>query len=387
MDIGGDFGLKADFWKSPESFLILDQRRPASEISLFKNFYNKSHQFSAHVWLASSGSSQSNELSTKLIGLSKKSILASAQAVNDLLVPSDDDIWGLGLPQFHVGGLAIGARAFLSNSPVRKYSSEKWGADSFLNFVKSEKITLTSLVPTQVFDLVQRAAKCPANLRAVVVGGGALSKDLYRQARLLGWPVLPSFGMTEMSSQIATADLQSLKEDQFPEYKVLYHIDYKVSVEGKLGVRGPSLMTGYWQQRFGQDVFEAAPKNDYFWTTDLVVETMPGYLKPLGREGDFVKILGEGVHLGQIEDKLSQLLGSDLMTSAALVALPDERRGMNLVLVTEKNKKLYEDGLDQWNQNCNPVERIGRIQEISNLPKTILGKIQRQLLFDLARGS
>ena len=36
-------------------------------------------------------------------------------------------------------------------------------------------------------------------------GGGAVSDELYRDARALGWRVLPSYGMTECCSQVATA--------------------------------------------------------------------------------------------------------------------------------------------------------------------------------------
>ena len=63
----------------------------------------------------------------------------------------------------------------------------------------------SSLVPAQVLDLVRAGLRPPPVLRAIVVGGGAISAELYRDARALGWPVLPSYGMTECCSQIATA--------------------------------------------------------------------------------------------------------------------------------------------------------------------------------------
>ncbi len=71
-------------------------------------------------------------------------------------------------------------------------------------------VTLTSLVPTQVHDLVQCALACPPSLRAVVVGGAELDPVLGERARELGWPVLQSYGMTEAASQVATASLASL---------------------------------------------------------------------------------------------------------------------------------------------------------------------------------
>ena len=45
-----------------------------------------------------------------------------------------------------------------------------------------------------------------------MTGGGALDPSLYKQARDLGWPLLPSYGLTECGSQVATASLSSASD-------------------------------------------------------------------------------------------------------------------------------------------------------------------------------
>ena len=69
-------------------------------------------------------------------------------------------------------------------------------------------VTHTSLVPTQVHDLVKADLRAPETLKAIVVGGGHLDAATGRLARTLGWPVLASYGMTEAASQIATQTLE-----------------------------------------------------------------------------------------------------------------------------------------------------------------------------------
>src|SRR5687768_11733428 len=137
----------------------------------------------AHVWLATSGTSGA----LKLTALSKKALLASAASVNRHLQSDSKDVWCCVLPTFHVGGLGIYARALLSGARV---ITEGWDP---VRFGANPEISLASLVPAQVADLVRLGVRAPRSIRAVIVGGGALGTGLYAQAGELGWPVLPSY--------------------------------------------------------------------------------------------------------------------------------------------------------------------------------------------------
>lgn len=372
--------LTEEFWFSDESELILDQRRSHQEIKLFEKFFSKSKPYKAHLWLASSGSSTTEKLSTKLIGLGKSAILESAHSVNNFLKVTPSDHWALCLPEFHIGGLSIGARAALGKNKVLDLSQEKWSPREFADDFRKEQITLVSLVPTQIFDLVTSEIPAPESLRAVLVGGGALDPVLYQKARSLKWPLLPSFGMTEACSQVATAELDSLKSKEFPILKILPHFNYKIDAQGLLGIQGASLLTGFWQSEMEVPRFHLRDPNSYFQTTDFVQEIRPGFLRPLGRETDFVKILGEGVHLGQLEERFFRGLESQLVPLVALVAIPEKRKGFELILLTEVSSDLQlQEALQAWNQMCVPVERIAEIRKVAKIPRTSLGKIQRTL--------
>ena len=87
-----------------------------------------------HIWLATSGS-----LVQKWVGISKAALLCSAAAVNDHFNLTASDVWGLALPTFHVAGISILARAYLSNAKVCHFSS-KWSATDFINFLKIKNI-------------------------------------------------------------------------------------------------------------------------------------------------------------------------------------------------------------------------------------------------------
>ena len=103
----------------------------------------------------------------------------------------------MALPDFHVGGMGILARcheAFLQGGSGWR---GKWDPVRYHELALAEGSTLSSLVPTQLFDLVEHGLRAPEPLRAVIIGGGRLDDQLYEQALQLGWPLMESYGMTE----------------------------------------------------------------------------------------------------------------------------------------------------------------------------------------------
>jgi O-succinylbenzoic acid--CoA ligase len=337
---------------------------------------------SSHVWVTSSGSSASSQREIKLIGLSQKALFASAQAVNEHLDCSKADRWLNVLPLFHVGGLGIIYRAHLSQSDaVNLYDdSFKWNPEAFHQKLKSENITLTSLVPTQIFDLVAKKLRAPHPLRAVVVGGAALGPDLYRQARELGWPLLPSFGMTEVGSQIATAALSSLGcSGSRPKLQILKHMQVRVDENQFLFVKSPSLMSGYFQLLGNSFVENSFVEGTWFKTQDkAVVQNLQ--LEILGRGDDVIQVLGENVNLAFLREKLATIFSQNHYAGVwALIGSADLRKGSGLVLVLEEKNKsqiqLINQIIAQFNQQVLPFERLTQTSFVDSIPKTPLGKI------------
>jgi O-succinylbenzoic acid--CoA ligase len=210
-----------------------------------------------------------------------------------------------------------------------------------------------------VADLVRARTPAPTSLRAVVIGGGALSPALYDEARALGWPLLPSYGMTECCSQVATATHGS------PELLLLDHIDARVEPDGRLAVRSEALFSGY---ATGEGFVD--PKIDGWFVTEDVAAIEGRVLRVQGRSGDFVKVGGESVDLSRLDRILSEL-GAD----AAVVAIPDERLGHVIALAVASGDS--EAIAVAFNARVFPFERARRIIRVAEIPRTALGKIMR----------
>ncbi len=341
-------------WTSEQSHILLNPRMPEAERRRLESL---APPLPGHVWMSTSGSTGA----LKLVGLSKRALLASAAAVNRHLEAGASDVWACVLPTFHVGGLGIHARAFLSGARV---VSLRWEAEQF---AAMRGVTLASLVPAQVSDLVKAGLRAAVGIRAIVVGGGAMSQSLYESGRALGWPLLPSYGMTECCSQVATATLDSA------ELRLLDHVEVRVGADGVLAIRSEALLTGYATEAGLVD-----PRVDGWLVTRDRGSVEGRTIRVEGRSDDFVKIGGESVDLSRLDAILA-----GITAEAAIVALPDERLGHVIALAVADAEP--EALVSAFNARVLPFEGVRRVVRVSAIPRTALGKLMRARLLEMIR--
>lgn len=367
--------MKID-WATSESHVFANPRLPESAQKLMPQHWREFNSWRSHLWVATSGTTRSSADDSGLnwVALSKNAFLKSAAAVNRHLDAASHDIWLNILPLFHVGSIAIFARAHLTQSKVIDHSQKKWDACTFYTELEESHATLTALVPTQVFDLVQARIKPSGHLRAAIVGGGRLQSALYAEAVKLGWPLIPSYGMTETASQIATARLGS------PELIPLDHMELKTDRAGLLSIKSEALLTGTLKATPTEFIWKD-PKDSGWLHTEDFVKLEGGALTFIGRMNDVVKISGENVSLAILEELFLNLSQTQ---DAALLAIPDDRLGHKIVLVATHALKDPALFVTEFNSKVMPYERIRETVLHNHLPRTALGKVQKgQLIAQL----
>ena len=322
----------------------------------------------------SSGSSKGVHQSIKLIALSSESILNSAKRVNLFLQATAADSWGLCLPEFHVAGLGVLARAYLSGSKVSKFVFD---AVSLPMIIENNKINFLSLVPAQIYDLVQANVAAPANLKKVFVGGGILARSLREAAEKLNWPVVETYGMTESGSMIATRSQGEIF------FKVLENVSVKTEADA-LMIKCNSLLTAVIQKIGLKISLIKFEKDDWYKTEDAVIVHEGPSLELLGRKSDYVKILGEGVSLAELRERLQVLAlrAGILQNSVELIAVDDPRAGALIAIVFEASVADKDQSLviEQFNSACRPYEKIVRSFVLRHIPRTDLGKLKSEEL-------
>ena len=367
-------------WENSISHVLCNPRYSQADQIRFQSILKYTSSYPGHIWLSTSGSCQQ-----KWVGLSKSAVLASAQSVNDHLESNQEDRWIQALPSFHVGGLGIWARAYLSQAQVFDYDAlqPKWNAESFYSYLKDCRGSLSALVPTQLHDLVALKYEAPPTLRALIIGAGSLSPELYEKAITLKWPILPSYGMTECASQIATATLDSLKDKTFPSLQLLSHLQGMVQEEC-LSFSGSSLFSCYAQWK--EDGFEwMDPKKNGWFLTEDRGDIQERHVIIRGRKDHIIKIGGESVDLTQLQALLLSLTSSvENDGNAILIDLPDARLGKGLHLVTTyQDKAQIEQLVEAYSNRVLPFERIRKIHFVRDIPRSPLGKILKAELRDL----
>lgn len=363
-------------WDSSDNEILLNPRWPEEDRAFLyqsaQTFLRES-ALKAHVVIATSGSTADSWRSIKLVALSKQALLTAARNVNEFFGWGDHDIFVRTLPLFHVGGLAVEARAHVASSvPIRLEGD--WAPEDFVAKLSQARATVLSLVPTQVHDLVRLQMKAPSSLRGVLVGGAALSPELEKKAKALGWPLIPSYGMTETSAVFA---VRSSSGEQ--NYQVFPSVKVRVGLDSRLEVSCPGLATAT------SSLSDTGPRwervGEWYRTEDRA-EWNGRELKLLGRSRDQIKILGENVSLAVLREILeSQILAvGGRLQDFHLWARPQDRKGFELILLTSAPLEVAEKVRDLFQTRVLPFERIHEIVPLDHLPRTDLGKIRESEL-------
>jgi O-succinylbenzoic acid--CoA ligase len=303
----------------------------------------------------------------KGVMLSHANLAASVKAARSRIPLEPGDVWQICLPLYHIGGQAILYRCAEAGACVL-LGQEKFHAENALADMHQYAVTHVSLVPAMLANLLEAGAP-PSSLKFVLVGGGALSASLAKRAAQAGWPLCPSYGMSEMASQVAT--LNPLPDDWQPGLVglPLPGVEVKISA-GRIYLRGEMRMEGY----LGQGLREG-----WLETGDLGRLDEQGRLWVQGRADDMLVSGGVNIHPLEVENLLASCPG---LSDAAVTALPDEVWGERLIALVVGADAIQTQA---WCDRALPSHlRPRRIFSVSSLPRNALGKLERKLVRDMA---
>ncbi len=253
---------------------------------------------------------------------------ASALGANQNLPLSPGDRWLLSLPWSHVSGLGILFRCAMAAATVVVPTPKA----PILEELTQLSITHVSLVSTQLKRLLAQRVPCPASLRGCLVGGGALPPSLVLRARDAGWPVLTTYGLTEMASQVTTSDPKADSAQLRTAGRVLPGRELKIARDGEILVRGATLFRGYLTAGRVQLPLD---ESGWFPTGDHGRLEDNGCLVVLGRRDQMFISGGENIHPEEIEQALQVL--EDVM-QAVVVPLPDPEFGQQPVAIVQSQE-------------------------------------------------
>lgn len=176
------------------------------------------------------------------------------------------------------------------------------------------------------------------SIRYVIAGAEKVKEDTRRMwSDKFGIRIFEGYGATETAPVLAVNTAMHCKAGSVG--RLLPSIEHKlqpvpgVTNGGRLFVKGPNIMLGYLM---ADEPGKLQPVIDGWYDTgDIVRIDDDGFVEIIGRVKRFAKIAGEMISLTAVEAHVNTTW-PDL--SHAVVAVPDDKKGERLVLVTEKNE-------------------------------------------------
>jgi O-succinylbenzoic acid--CoA ligase len=317
-------------------------------------------------------STSGSEGAPRRVMLSAANLDAAAAASNRHLPLAAGDLWLDCLPLYHIGGLSIVWRCARAGAAVLLH--EGFHAEAVAADLQRHPITHLSLVPAMLALLLETGVAPPARLRHLLVGGAALSQSLYDKATAAGWPLNPSYGMSETAAQVATWTPADGPWHQGLVGRPLGDNEFALAADGRIRIRGPQVMAGYLDGS-GVDA------NGWLTTGDLGEIDAKGRLTVTGRADDMLISGGRNVHPLEVESCLAACPG---IRDVAVTGLADKVWGDLVVALVVGDATAQ--GIADW---CRPrlpgAAQPRRIVHLANLPRNAAGKLERSLLRQLAR--
>jgi O-succinylbenzoic acid--CoA ligase len=281
--------------------------------------------------------------SAKEVALSATALMESARASHQFLQANHGDTWSLLLPTHHIAGVNVLVRAIVLGSEL-----------------VSSHYDYTSIVPTQLFRALngdQQLLTALKESKAVLVGGGAIQKDLLTLAKEVGINVVTSYGMSEMSGGCIY--------DGLP----LQGVEIQIQNDGRIALRGPMRATEYL------GVTTPLADSEGWFVTDDAGELAEGRLVVKGRLDDQIISGGEKISLGAIDEFLNA--GGEYVFMSCAIAHPEWGQQLCLASSMRIDRRAITNAL----RNKFGKHAVAKLfLENITLPVTTIGKPDRQTL-------
>lgn len=222
-------------------------------------------------------------------------------------------------------------------------------------------LRFAAMIPLQVFNTIQvpeeRERLCQTEI--VIVGGGAINKELEDEIRQLPNEIYSTYGMTETLSHIALRKLNG--PDASSAYTPFSSVKLCLSPEKTLVIQAPQVC------------------DDTLVTNDLAEIHPDGTFTILGRKDNTINTGGIKVQIESIEETLRSIIS----VTFAITAIPHPGLGEAIVLLVEKTTDT--DSLPDRIASLLPkYQQPKYIRQVDAIPLTGSGKTDRKACRQLA---
>jgi len=335
--------------------------------------------------------------------LSHKNVYLHALRAVDELNLNHNDVWLHAAPLFHLADAwATWATTWVGGSHILQ---SVFYPKTVCTCIQEHKVTLTNLVPTMYYRLVNYSDINKfdySSLRVLLSGGSSISPKLVKKIiETFKCDYIQTYGMTETSPfltmSILKKHLHFLPYEEQLKYKSttgrkFKGVDLKVINEngkeikhnntevGEIIVKGDTITKGYWKM---PEETKKAFKNGWLYTGDMAIIDKEGYVTIVDRKADMIITGGENVYSIEIENIL---YSHPSILEVAVVGVTDEEWGeiVKAVIVLKEGEKISKDEIIEFCKTRLSSYKVPKLIEFKDsLPKLGSGKISKNKLKNL----
>jgi len=255
-------------------------------------------------------------------------------------------------------------------------------------FHRPDAASHVSLVPVQLARLLDAAgdAPPPPSLRAVLLGGAPIPPDLVRRATAAGWPVIPTYGLTETGSGVTALPVDEAATAPGSAGRPLPGVAVRIAQPGADGVgaievRTPAAFSGYLGR--GAESAAALTADGWLRTGDLGRLDADARLFVADRRDDVVVSGGENVYPAEVE---AVLASHPAIAEAGVASRPDPLWGAVPVAGIVLEPGAADPGDETLRAWCRARLATSKVPvafaRLGALPRTASGKLRRGDLRD-----
>jgi len=315
---------------------------------------------------------------------------------DDVMWCTADTGWSKAGTSILFGPWGVGAAAVFHEGPFDpKHRFE---------ILERERVTVFCAAPTELRRLIQEDVKefDLSALKLTVSAGESVNPEIVDAwARLTGVPLLDGYGQTETLMTVLNYHGMPVKPGSMgrplPGVTVaVYGEDGQIAgagAEGQLAIAlpNPQVMLHYWndpERTASQRV--SVGGQEWFLTGDNVRQDEDGYIFFEGRADDIITSSGYRIGPQEVENALIE---HPAVQESAAVGMPDPDRGeivKAFIVLTDPalaSEALCTELQDHVKRTTAPYKYPRAIEFITELPKTVSGKIRRNVLRSRDKGS
>ncbi|MDP2448800.1 MAG: AMP-binding protein [Polaromonas sp.] len=293
------------------------------------------------------------------------------------------------LPLYHIFALTLCLLAIRWGSHLTLIPNPR-DFGKFIEVLKKRPFHMLPAVNTLFNALLQHPQIKTVDFSHLCVsqaGGMAASEGTAKHwLQVTGCPMIEGWGMSETcaigtNNPVLNTEFSGTIGLPLPSIEIAIKDDegrsLPVGESGEICIKGPQVMTGYYQQPAENE--KAFTADGFMRTGDIGIMDERGYTKIVDRKKDMIIVSGFNVFPNELENVVSLCPG---VVECAAIGIADDKQGEAIkIFIVKSDPTLTEEQIAEYcKQNLTGYKRPKYIEFRDDLPKTNVGKILRREL-------